>query len=427
MDARQERGIAIAKTQTLVKNENGLWYVPAQSSSHKKYSVRIGKNANESFCSCPDFENGFRCKHLHAVEFKLTQTTVTKNKDGSVTATTATLTLKTTPERKSYAQPWAQYNAAQVNERGHFNRLLTDLCATLPEKQRKPGCGRKPVSYRDGLFSAILKVHSTFSARRFSGELKEAHENGYIGRLPHFNSVLNVFDDAAVTPLLKDMVRVSALPLAAVETKIAIDSSGFSASKFDRWFDEKHGTPRSRQVWVKAHIATGCLTNCVIAADVLDSYTGDSTQFPPLVKESAASFPELDFVADCAYASGENFQLVDDLGQKLYTQFKRNATGGIGGVYGKMFHLFSFKKDEYLKEYHARSNIESTFSAVKRIFGDSVRSKNLTAMKNEVYAKFVAHNLRCLIMEMYVLGIDPRFATGCTNLPTPAHFSQVSG
>lgn len=53
------------------------------------------------------------------------------------------------------------------------------------------------------------------------------------------------------------------------------------------------------------------------------------------------------------------------------------------------------------------SNVESTFSAVKRKFGDSVRSRNDAAMVNEVLCKFVAHNLCCLIMEQETLGIIP--------------------
>ena len=46
----------------------------------------------------------------------------------------------------------------------------------------------------------------------------------------------------------------------------------------------------------------------------------------------------------------------------------------------------------------------------KRKFGDSVRSKGEVAMKNEVAAKFICHNLCCLIQAMYELGISPDFA-----------------
>jgi len=64
-----------------------------------------------------------------------------------------------------------------------------------------------------------------------------------------------------------------------------------------------------------------------------------------------------------------------------------------------------------LGRYHLRSNVESTFSMTKAKFRDSVRSKNETAMKNEVAAKVVCHNMCCLIQSMYELGVDPVFWT----------------
>jgi hypothetical protein len=49
------------------------------------------------------------------------------------------------------------------------------------------------------------------------------------------------------------------------------------------------------------------------------------------------------------------------------------------------------------------------FSAIKRKFGDSVRSKNPTAMVNEALCKILCHNLTCLIQEQEALGIVPIF------------------
>ena len=48
-------------------------------------------------------------------------------------------------------------------------------------------------------------------------------------------------------------------------------------------------------------------------------------------------------------------------------------------------------------------------SAVKRKFGDSVRSKTPTAMVNEVLAKLVCNNLCCVILSQCELGIEPVF------------------
>lgn len=76
----------------------------------------------------------------------------------------------------------------------------------------------------------------------------------------------------------------------------------------------------------------------------------------------------------------------------------------------KMFHFFSYKRDEFLAHYHKRSNVESTMMMVKTKFGDSVRSKTETAMRNEVLAKVLCHNICCVISAMHEFGIEPRLA-----------------
>src|SRR5256885_3762068 len=55
----------------------------------------------------------------------------------------------------------------------------------------------------------------------------------------------------------------------------------------------------------------------------------------------------------------------------------------------KAFHFFWLHRAEFLQHYHPRSMVESTFSMVKRKFGDSVRPKNDQAIKNEVLSKIV--------------------------------------
>jgi transposase len=63
-----------------------------------------------------------------------------------------------------------------------------------------------------------------------------------------------------------------------------------------------------------------------------------------------------------------------------------------------------------MQQYHKRSNVETTFSMIKRKFGECLRSKTTTAQTNEVLCKILAHNLCCVIQSMYELGIDVNFA-----------------
>jgi transposase len=417
MTPREERGMLLAATKRIVLKD-GIWTVPSQTDNHR-YSVRLDKEI--PFCSCPDHkETGDRCKHIFAVEFTIRRE---QSEDGTF-AETQTITLT---KKKTYRQDWPNYNLGQTQERRHFLELLWDLCHSVPEPEAKPNPkgGRPSLPLRDQLFAACFKVYSLTSARRFNGELEEAKEEGYISHVPHFNSVLNVFNDKDVFPILKSMVERSALPLAAVETKFAVDSSGFAGTRHAQWVDEKYGKVKKQAVWVKAHVAVGVKTNVITAVEILEQSSPDCPQFPTLMETTGEGFRVEEASADKAYVSIKNFETVDKLGGNFFPAFKKSNTGGAGGLFGKAFHWFSFNQEDYLKRYHLRSNVESTFSAVKRKFGDGVRAKNDMAMKCEVLAKFICHNICCLIAEMYALGIDPSFEKAVQSTLAPVEVKMA--
>ena len=354
-------------------------------------------------CTCPDWETtGADCKHMLAVrEWLLIQA-------GDSVIPSRRAAANPVP-RPTYKQDWKTYNLAQTTEKAWFMSLLADLCTGIPEPERKPSRGRPPVAVGDAMFAACFKVYSGFSARRFATDLSEAAERGHVGKAIHFNSVLNALESEAAAPVLTELIARSASPLRAVETEFAVDSSGFSGSRFDRWYDEKYGVGRAEASWVKAHIICGTRTNIVAAAEVLDKASGDSSQLPKLVNAAAQGFKIAEVAGDKAYAGVANFDAVDKVGGSLYAAFKNNHTGSAGGLFGKAFHFFSLHREEYLAHYHRRSMVETTFSMVRRKFGDSVKAKSERAMRNEVLAELVCHNICCVITAMYERGIDPAF------------------
>ena len=88
------------------------------------------------------------------------------------------------------------------------------------------------------------------------------------------------------------------------------------------------------------------------------------------------------------------------------------------GHFRRVYHRFAYDRDRFDADYHKRSNVETTFSMVKRKFGDSLRGRTTTAQDNEVLTKLIAHNLCRLVHAHYELGITPDLATG--TIPKPA-------
>jgi transposase len=187
------------------------------------------------------------------------------------------------------------------------------------------------------------------------------------------------------------------------------DSTGFSAGRFERWFDIKHNGIKAQHTWQKLHLTCGVKTNIVTAVVIEDKDAADTKQLPEMVKTTAQTFKVREFSLDKAYGSQSNCEAIDAVGGTPFIAFKSNATGAIGGLYEKMFHYFSFRRDDFLNHYHKRSNVESTVGMIKAKFRDHIRSKGDVAMKNEVLAKVVCHNICCLIQEMHELGIEPVF------------------
>jgi hypothetical protein len=272
MNARRLKACELAD-RAAISFKDGCYYVPSESGT-RTYMVIL--SARDAACECPDFElrggPGAPCKHIMAARLWRDR------QARGVAQSTCTLPSADLP-RKTYPQDWSAYNAAQVNERRHFMEFLADLCRGIPEPPRQ-GRGRRPIPLCDAVYSAVFKVYSTLSARRFSGDLEEAHQRKLIGHLPHFNSVLNCLENPSVTAVLTDLVRRSSLPLRAVETTFAPDSTGFGTSRYERWFDRKYGVTRGQAEWVKAHICTGVKTNVITAAVIGEKDAHDAPQFP---------------------------------------------------------------------------------------------------------------------------------------------------
>ncbi|QEL19006.1 transposase [Limnoglobus roseus] len=208
------------------------------------------------------------------------------------------------------------------------------------------------------------------SARRFMGDLDDARNAGLVTHVPHFNSVLNFFDRDGSADTLHDFVARSAAPLVPVETAFATDSTGFAGARYQRWFDEKYGQPKSEVEWIKLHATIGVRTNVVTACKITDKTGADAKQFPELAAKTTAQFDIKEMSADKAYASRTNCDVMEKIGGQFYPAFKQNATGKVGGSYEKVLHLMCLNREDYANHYHKRSNIESTFSAMKRKFSE---------------------------------------------------------
>ena len=239
--------------------------------------------------------------------------------------------------------------------------------------------------------------------------MSDAHDRGHLTRLPHYNSVLRYLEVPEMTDVLRAMIVESARPLAAAEEDFAADSSGFTTSRFESWYDHKYGVIRRQHEWVKVHIMCGVKTNVVTAVEIRGKDVQDAPLLPAMLDTTARNFTLREVSTDKVYASLDNDAEIAKHGAVPFIPFKTIHSGRSGGLWAKMFHYFHFNRDDFMDHYHKRSNVESTFSMMKAKFGDSLRSKTATAMVNESLCKVLCHNICCLIQSVYELGITATF------------------
>ena len=100
--------------------------------------------------------------------------------------------------------------------------------------------------------------------------------------------------------------------------------------------------------------------------------------------------------ADKAYSSKAHAAAVEAVGAVPYIPFRSTsgvkplgpqsalwdvtevAPGPEASPWVRMYHYFAYQRDTFLSHYHRRSNVETTFSMIKRKFGSDLRCKSFT-------------------------------------------------
>ncbi len=314
-------------------------------------------------------------------------------------------------ERLSYPQDWPVYNLAKTKEKVLAQQLLIELSEAYSEEHDSAHFGRPSFPLQDKLVAMFIYSFSRFSTRKSIADLEIAKRNGLLSKTPHFNSISNMFRDSYMTRILTDLVEITSLPLRMFEEHLCVDSSGFSCSEFERWLNIRTQKEEKKRHCKKIHIICGAKTNIIASVAVSDGCAADCPELVPLVKTAARNFDMKEISADKAYLSRENLSQIAQLGAIPYIPFKSNSRQEPKGhhIWTSMYTYFYNNQAEFMKHYHQRSNVESTFSMIKRNFGTNLRTKNWTSQTNEILMKCLCHNLSVLVQESFEMGLEIDF------------------
>jgi transposase len=365
-------------------------------------------------CSCAPSPTASseRCDHVWAVHFTI-------EAQGSPEA------VGEPTHRRTYSQPdWRTYRKGLEGENRWFEPLLLQLLETVQEPARPPGrAGRPRTPIREALFITMTKAHEVESLSAVHGRLSGLAAQGKISGTTNYSLPARILGREDLTPVLLQLVRDSAKPMIPFELggTLAIDSSGFTTSVFGAYLTETH-EPDRRHEFVKAHCAVGTRTHIVTDVVVTEQNHADSPEFAGLLERTIASgFHFSTVVADKAYLSRAHYALGAALGLRVLIDFRSNTGPKPKGVpaWREAWHLKHDDPEEFGRGYHQRSNVESTFSSIKRRQRESLFSRRPVARRNELICKILVHNLTVVIQKMYEREIDPSLLFPAAPEPLP--------
>jgi len=430
MDKEEKMGIEIARNNLVIPQKSGEWTIA--SLNQEDYKIEVSKDSNGQFhCNCSFFTStGKTCRHIYAVRYTINLIQLREGdplkKPGAV---------KTNKSR--YKQNWSPYNEAQNNADVVFPWILSDLLFGLKTKQNETG--RPPIKLNEALFCTLRKVCLNKTIRGVKCQYASDLKDKYIEHTPHPNITSKILNREDITPHIDHILAKTSRPFVGRARIFAIDSSGFSTSIIEdkkgndqdkdnkqtsiikngihnsqdenskktskneekKEIDQNKDDKKRHHKSIKGHIMVDVDTHIITAATVTNSNIPDSKEFEKLVNITKKNgFTIERILADKGYYSEDICQFAENNNIEYYTHPKSNANPDPGTLLNRMVDKYLLHIEEYLDNYHQRSNVEATFHMIK-CFGEQLRSKNDIAQKNEVLCKLIGHNIHVLIHEMY--------------------------
>jgi hypothetical protein len=148
------------------------------------------------------------------------------------------------------------------------------------------------------------------------------------------------------------------------------------------WLREKHGV--ERKGWIKVHIAVDVETRRPITFEITDERITDQEMVKPLLKNIRLK----DALMDGAYDKENVFAFMKEKGVAMPgIKIRKNAIVKVGTERAES--VLEFKKYGYdswkrVHQYGRRWTVECVISAIKRIFGETVRATSIEGMFCEV-------------------------------------------
>ena len=178
-----------------------------------------------------------------------------------------------------------------------------------------------------------------------------------------------------------------------VTGSLAGDSTGYSGNRFVRWFSIRHDQVRLKRGWIKLHNIIDVSTRTVLDYLVTDGHTSGITGLWPMLGriEEGTGF----FCLNSAYLARKICDAMSDKGMMPRIRHKSNTVCKNRGsqAWGDMTRTHGDELARSMDEDHQHSIIEAVFGAIKKMYGNHLRSRRRARQSREIAIRVICYNI----------------------------------
>ncbi len=298
--------------------------------------------------------------------------------------------------KEEVKRDWSAYNHARESELpGMLVAIRRHVDAVSLPKLRR-GVGKPPTHSAHNKAKALLLA-----------ELFQADERSATGLVSLFMEKLGIDEEMSpstigrayyeddVQYILHKIVEKTNEPIQGLETSFSGDSTGVKKSNKVNWANDKEDEEKHKDFDMLSIVASNQF-HVISAYDLNQGPINDAPTLPALFDETKKLHPCMAKVQyDAGFISRLNVQHIANNGVMPYIFPKKNLTLKPLGcpAWREMLYECITNTQNWLREYHERSNIESVNHCLDTKFTKPIRQKHPKGRLGKQQARIVIHNL----------------------------------
>ena len=209
-------------------------------------------------------------------------------------------------------------------------------------------------------------------------------------KIPSKSTIARTYERISDRYLMEVHCRITAEITAG---SVAGDSTGYSDSRFVRWYDVRTDSVKTKKGWVKLHSIVDIRSRVVLDYLVTDRNVADITALRAMLARFQGGAGN--FCLDSAYLARGVCNTISGLGMAPRIKPKSNTIHNAFGSqsWREMVDLSVQDSDTFKSEYHQRSIIEAVFGAIKKMYGNDTRCHKPENQRREIAIRILCYNI----------------------------------